>query len=100
ARPNDPEIRYDIVRIVRSQWPKQTGYPCDFAQRRMPQRHSTRRDECRQIARCEIHPLRERSPLLAPSVDDSVRIMILCQKIIEQMSFARLAIGQAAQTGN
>ena len=65
----------------------------------MPQRHSTRRDECRQIARCEIHPLRERSPLLAPCVDDSVRIMILCQKIIEQMSFARLAIGQDAQTG-
>src|SRR5439155_19744529 len=74
-------------------------YPCDFAQRRVPQRHSTRSDQCRQIAWGQMHPLRERLPLLARCVDDPVWRMVLIEKIVELMSFARITIGKEAQAG-
>src|SRR5438874_3112386 len=46
-----------------------------------------------------IHSLHECSPLLARCVDDSVWIMVLIEKIVELMSFARITIGQDAQAG-
>ena len=44
-------------------------------------------------------PLRELLPLLTRCVDHPVWIMVFIKKIVELMSFARIAIGQDAQAG-
>src|SRR5947208_974184 len=67
---------------------KQTRHLCDFAQGRTAQWHSTRSDKCGQILGNKIQSLRECLPVFARRVHESVRIVILIEKIIELMSFA------------
>src|SRR4029077_3815196 len=44
TRPDDGEIAGDFALLLARQRPEQPGDPRDFAQRWVPQRHSTRRD--------------------------------------------------------
>src|SRR5438128_12041625 len=85
---NNRDIAMYFIHLILSKRWKQTRHLCDFAQRRTAQWHSTRSDQCGQILGSKVQSLRECLPVFARRVHESVRIVILIEKIIELMSFA------------
>src|SRR5260370_26112661 len=69
TRPDDGEIASDFALLLARQRPEQPSDPRDFAQRRAPQRHSTRRDHDRQIATGHLQAFAQGAAVFALKVD-------------------------------